>query len=77
MYVAKHFKNRMNAQPFRPFRIHMSDGAAYEVQNHKAALVTKDWIKVGLEFDHYQIPRRTAMCSILNITQVEDLQPAR
>ena len=76
MFVAKHFKDLMEARPFQPFKIHMSDGATYEVPNHEAAFVTRNYLEIGRDQDSDKIPGRMVKCSILHITPVEELQTA-
>ena len=41
----------MQAKPFRPFRIGLSDGTHYDITNHDGAFVGKNTIEVGLDFD--------------------------
>jgi hypothetical protein len=54
----------------------MSDGATYEVPNHDAALVTRNWLEVGTDLGKDNIPGSVVRCATLHITQVEDLQAA-
>lgn len=51
MFNAKEIKDLMMAQPFRPFRIWLLDGSHYEVQNHAAAFVTRNYVEVGVNQD--------------------------
>ena len=76
MFSAIHIKELMGTNPFRPFRIKMSDGSAYDVPNHDAAFVTRNFVEVGLDLDKNEIAGRVARCSILHIANIEDLQPA-
>ncbi len=76
MFVAKHFKDLMEARPFQPFKIHLSDGSTYEVPNHEAAFVTRNYLEIGLDPDSDKIPGRLAKCSLRQITQVEELPTA-
>ena len=76
MFTAKQIKEMMDAQPFKPFRICMSDGKIYDVPNHDAAFVTKNYIEVGLDLDVTGIAENVGRCAILHITRIDDLQPA-
>ena len=76
MFTAKQIKEMMDAQPFKPFRICMSDGKIYEVPNHDAAFVTKNYIEVGLDLDATGIAENVGRCAILHIARIDDLQPA-
>ncbi len=51
MFTAKILKDRMDQKPFRPFRIRMSNGEAYDVPNHDAAWVLRDSVEIGLDPD--------------------------
>lgn len=74
--MAKHFKDLMEARPFQPFKIHMSDGSTYEVPHHEAAFVTRNYLEIGLDPDSDKFHGRLVKCSILHITQVEELPTA-
>ncbi len=76
MFVAKHFKDLLEAKPFQPFRIHLSDGSTHDVLNHEAAFVTRNYLEIGLDQDDDKIPGRLVKCSILHITQIEELLAA-
>ena len=76
MFNAKQLKDLMDAQPFRPFKVHMTDGAIYDVPHHDAAFVTQNKIEIGLDLNKDGIARRSVHCAILHVTQVEELQTA-
>ena len=50
MFNAKQLKDFMDAKPFRPFKVLMSDGRSYEVPNHEAALVGMNFSSRPLSF---------------------------
>ncbi len=76
MFTASHIRELMRAQPFKPFRICMSDGRTPDVMNHDAALVTRNYVEVGIGLDAQGIAENVSCCSILHITGIERLQPA-
>jgi hypothetical protein len=76
MITAEQLRKRINEQPFRPFRITMSDGRAFDVPNHDVALVKKNTIEVGLHLDATSWAQDYIECAILHITSIEDI-PAR
>jgi hypothetical protein len=76
MFTASNLKKRMDAQPFKPFRLCMSDGKTYDIGNHDAAFVTRNYIEVGINLDPEGIAEDLDRCAILHITRLEDLQPA-
>ena len=76
MFNAAALLKLMQAKPFVPFRVRMTDGSAYEVPNHDAALVTRNWLEIGTDLGSDNIPGSVVRCAILHITQIEDLQAA-
>jgi len=76
MITAKQVRELIQARPFQPFRICMSDGTHYDITNHDAAFVGKNTIEVGLNLDPDGFAEYFARCSILHITKLEDLSEA-
>lgn len=76
MFTARILKEKMNAQPFKPFRVHLSDGKTYDVPNHDAAFVKASTFEIGLDLNRDGIARRSVDCSILLIASIEELQAA-
>jgi hypothetical protein len=76
MVNALELKKLMQARPFQPFRVRMSDGKSYEIPNHEAAFVTRNYLEIGTDLDSHSIPGTVTRCAILHITQIEDLQAA-
>lgn len=77
MFTAQQLKERMNEHPFRPFRIKMSSGDAYDVKNHDAAWVLRNAIEVGLDPDEEGLASLTRRCAILHIASIEDIPKPR
>jgi hypothetical protein len=67
----------MEAQPFKPFRICLSDGKTFEVTNHDMAWVKEGVIEIGIELNPEGFAVHTADCAILHITRIEDIPAAR
>jgi hypothetical protein len=76
MFSAPEIKELLNAQPFKPFRIRMSNGQAHEVLNHDMALVSRNSVDIGLHPDSEGVAERFVRCAILHITEIEELQAA-
>ena len=72
MITASELKVRMNAQPFVPFRVCMSDGKTYDITNHDMMLVTRNSVLVGVTLDPDEIAERFVQCALLHITRIED-----
>ena len=75
MFTAKDIKELMESKPFKPFKIRMSDGSSYPIPNHDAAMITRNFVEVGINPDADGILEKVTRCSILHITQIEELQP--
>ena len=73
MFTANQIRERMAEKPFRPFRIKMSSGDAYEVKNHDAAWVLRNAIEIGLDPDAEGFVAHTRRCAILHIASIEDI----
>ncbi len=73
MITAKQIRELLDAKPFKPFRICMSDGTHRDITHPDMAWVTKSTIEVGLNLDADGFAEHVARCSILHITQLEDL----
>ena len=69
---------RCRKQPFRPFRVHVSDGSSYEVFHRDAILVTFTAATVGLfESEGGEVPDRTVEIDVAHITRLETIdEPA-
>jgi hypothetical protein len=76
MFTAKIIREMMNAKDFRPFRIYMSDGKSYEVENQDMAIITQNSVDIGIHPDPDGIAEKLVRCAIIHITRIEDLQPA-
>ena len=74
MITAKQIRELLEARPFRPFRICMSDGTHRDITHHDMAWVTKSTVEVGINLDADGFAEYVARCSILHITKLEDLQ---
>jgi hypothetical protein len=73
MITAKQIRELMNAQPFRPFRIHLSNGIHHDITNHDMAFVGRNMVEIGLNLDPDNFAEYFTRCSILHITELEDL----
>lgn len=62
-------------QPFTPFRIHMTDGQAYEVNHPERILVARDLAIVAYG-GRNDIPQGTHHVSLLHIVRIEELADA-
>jgi hypothetical protein len=70
------FRDLLKEQPFKPFRLIMSSGVAYEVRHPEMALLTRTDILVGIDEMEDGVPDRFKICSLLHVTAVEPLTPS-
>jgi hypothetical protein len=73
MITAKQLRELLQAKPFRPFRICLSDGTQYDITNHDQAFVGRNTVEIGLNLDPDGFAEYFGRCSILHITKLEDL----
>jgi hypothetical protein len=64
----------ITAQPFKPFRIYLSDGSHHDVTNHDMAIVERSTVDIGVNRDAEGIAEKLVRCSILHITRLEDIE---
>lgn len=64
----------LGERPFRPFRIHMSDGASYDVRHPELVLVAKRQLIVGVAKPGSDILDDFSFVNILHITRIEPIE---
>ncbi len=74
MFTASQLKELMENQPFKPFRICMSDGKMFDITNHDMALIGKNSVEVGRNIDTDGFAEYFSRCAIIHITRLEDLE---
>jgi|HubBroStandDraft_6_1064221.scaffolds.fasta_scaffold1379807_2 hypothetical protein len=77
MITAMQLRERMNENPFRPFRITLSDGRSFTVPNHDVAHVKRNSIMIGIDLDSRSFAQKYVECAILHITSIEDIPTAQ
>ena len=63
----------LRRRPFRPFRVHISDGSQYDVHHPENAVVTRTDIAIAIEPLEDDLPQRLIHCDPLHITRIEPL----
>ena len=63
----------MQETPFRPFRIHTSDGKIYDILNHDMMFIKRNGVEIALDLDAEGFALRFAKCALLHLTCIEDL----
>jgi hypothetical protein len=65
----------MQDNPFKPFRIHTSDGKTYDITNHDMMFIKRNGVEIALDLDANAVAERFAKIALLHITALEDLAP--
>ena len=64
----------LRSRPFRPFRIHVSDGASYDIRHPDVVLVTPTYAIVGAPMEDEQ-PPLVERHDIVDLSHMTRLQP--
>ena len=72
------FRDYLRKQPFRPFRVTLTDGRTYEVHHPELAMVGRSTVIIGLARPNEPEPvfDRHVTVSLLHIMQIESIVPA-
>jgi hypothetical protein len=64
----------LNAQPFIPLRIHMTDGKTFDISHPEFVLILRSRVDIGIPQDSENgVLDRVEHCSLLHIVRVEEL----
>ena len=63
----------LRKQPFRPFRIFMSDGSSFEVRHPELAIVERREVAIAMPQVRDKPVERLAYCDPLHITRIEPI----
>ena len=66
----------LRRQPFRPFRLTLTDGRTYDVMHPELAIVGRSSVEIGLARpdDPENIAERLISVSLLHIMQIEPME---
>jgi hypothetical protein len=67
------FRDLLAQRPFKPFRLVMSSGQAYEVRHPEMAWLTRTDILVGIGDTDEGVPAEFKICSLLRVTSIEPI----
>ena len=67
------FRELLSQRPFKPFRVVMASGLAYEVKHPEMALLTRSSLLVGVDDADDGVPAEFRICSLLHVAAVEPL----
>lgn len=66
----------LHRRPFVPFRVHVSDGSAYDVRHADAIWMTRRAAYLALPGDPGQIPERAVVVALIHVSRLEELTTA-
>jgi hypothetical protein len=66
------FRDLLTRRPFKPFRLVMSSGEAYEVRHPEMALLTRSDMLVGVDVED-GVPSQFKICSLLHVATIEPI----
>ncbi len=73
MITVTELRERMQENPFKPFRVHTSDGKTYDIANHDMMFIKRNGVEIALDLDANAVAERFAKVALLHITALEDL----
>lgn len=77
MTTAEDIKKHLQEVPFKPFRLHLTDGRTFDVKHPDFLFVLKSRVIIGLpDQDELTIPDRAEFVSLLHVVSIEELQAA-
>jgi hypothetical protein len=71
--TAEKIQEHLRRQPFRPFRVFLSDGSAHDVRHPEMALLTRREVIIAVPQDVKRLPERTVTCDLLHVTRIEPI----
>jgi hypothetical protein len=69
-------RDLLTQRPFKPFRLVMPSGHAYDVRHPEMAFLTRSDILLGVDEADDGVPADFKTCSLLHVSAVEPLTPS-
>ena len=66
-------RDHLKIQPFRPIRVHISDGSFYDIRHPEMAYVTASQVMIALAMSEDDLPDKVVFCDPVHITRIEPL----
>ena len=64
----------IKAQPFAPFRVHLTDGRTYDIDHPELVRVSRTYLEIGIPSRREGIMDRFELCSLLHIVRIDYLE---
>ena len=71
-----YIRDYLRRQPFQPFRVHITDGTAYEVRHPEMAYVDRMTMIVAVEIGEDELPERSIHIDPRHVARLEPLSNA-
>jgi hypothetical protein len=68
---------KVRQRPFEPFRLFVSDGAAYDIRHPEMVLTGQNAAVIGLPGDPTRPADRLVTVALLHVTRLEPLEAAK
>ena len=69
-------RDHLKTKPFRPIRVHISDGSSYDIRHPEMAYVTTTQVMIALKMSTEDLPDKVIFCDPMHITNIEPLDGA-
>lgn len=66
-------KEHLAGKPFRPFRLHVSDGESYEINDPDTVFVMTGRIILGSDPDEAGIPQKATYIDPIHVTRITQI----
>lgn len=73
--TTENFRHLLNARPFKPFRVIMSSGEAYEVRHPEVALLLRNDLLVGVDIEDDGFAAEFRICPLFHVATIEPILP--
>ncbi len=73
---AESIKEVLDATPFRPVRLVMSDGKTFDIDHPEVVVVSRDRLVIGQGVDEHGIVDHFVHCSLIHVTRIEEPKAA-
>ena len=67
------FRHLLNTRPFKPFRVIMSSGEAYDVRHPEVALLLKNDLLVGIDIEDDGFAAEFRICPLFHVATIEPI----
>lgn len=71
--TARDLSKRVKKKPFTPFRLIVSEGAAYEVRHPEQIMVTRDSVVIGIPGESEDFYETSDLVDLIHVVRLEPL----